>query len=170
MVRSLLGAGIDTTIHALANTLYLLATNPGEWEKVQREPARAKFAFEEALRYDPPVRQVFRTPRVDTEIGGLPVKEGQKILLVPGAVNRDPARWGPTAEVYDIERNAGGHLSMGRGIHQCVGAPIAGLEADVLLSTLATRVAHVELDGEPKRLLNNSLYGFASLPVRITPK
>jgi cytochrome P450 len=170
IVRSLLGAGIDTTIHALANTLYLLATHRGEYDKVQREPARAKFAFEEALRYDAPVRQVFRTPRADTEVGGLQVKEGQKIMLVPGAANRDPQRWGPTADVYDIDRNAGGHLAMGRGIHQCVGAPIARLEADVLLSTLAARVAALELDGEPKRLLNNTLYGFTSLPVRVTPK
>jgi cytochrome P450 len=170
IVRSLLGAGIDTTIHALANTLYLLATHPREFEKVQREPARAKFAFEEALRYAPPVRQVYRTPAVDTQIEGTPVKEGQKILIVPGATNRDPERWGPTAEIYDIDHNAGGHLAMGRGIHQCVGAPIARLEADVLLSTLVSRITKLELDGEPQRLLNNSLYGFASLPVRITTK
>ncbi|MFI5611657.1 cytochrome P450 [Amycolatopsis sp. NPDC051903] len=169
LVRSLVGAGVDTTIHSLANTLALLVHHPDQWALLRARPSRGKFAFDEALRVDTTVRQIFRTPARDTEIGGIRVHEGQKMMLVLGAANRDPERWGDTAGDFDLTRNAGGHVGFGRGIHQCVGAPIARLEADVLLTTFATRVAAVELDGEPERLLNNTLRGWASLPVRITP-
>jgi cytochrome P450 len=169
MVRSLLGAGIDTTIHSLAFTVFHLATNPGEWQKVHEAPQRTRFAYDEALRLDSVVRQNFRTPAEDTEIGGVPVREGQKIMLAPGAANRDPERWGSQAHVYDIDRQAGGHLSLGKGVHQCVGAPIARLEAESLLGALARRVRRVELAGEPEVLLNNTLRGFERLPLRVVP-
>ncbi len=168
MVRSLLTAGIDTTIHSLAITVHLLATHPEQWAKVADAPERAKFAYDEALRYDSTVRQLYRTPAADAEIDGVPVAEGQKLMLVLGAANHDPDRWGPDADTFDMDRQAGGHLSLGRGIHQCVGAPIARLEADILLSTFARRVRTLELADEPELLLNNSLRGFVRLPVRIT--
>jgi cytochrome P450 len=168
MVRSLLGAGIDTTIHSLAITVHLLATHPDQWAKLAAAPERAKFAYDEALRYDSVVRQIYRTPAADTDIDGVPVAEGQKLMLVLGAANHDPDRWGPDADTYDIDRQTGGHLSLGRGIHGCVGAPIARLEADVLLSTFARRVRTIEPADEPERLLNNTLRGFVRLPVRIT--
>lgn len=169
MVRSLLGAGIDTTIHSLANAIFLLATNPQEWQKVHAAPARAKFAYDESLRMHSPVRQLFRTPVRDTDIEGLPVSEGQKIMLILGAANRDPDQWGPDADTFDIDRDAAGQVSLGRGIHGCVGAPIARLEADSVLGAMARRIKSIELDGEPKRLLNNSLWGFDQLPIRIVP-
>jgi 4-methoxybenzoate monooxygenase (O-demethylating) len=169
LVRSLLGAGIDTTIHSLANTLELLVRHPDQWQFLHEQPARARFAFEEAIRFDSTARQNFRTPIHDTEIDGIPVREGQKIMLLIGAANRDPERWGETADTFDVSRNASGHLSFGRGIHACVGALIARLEADVLLSTFARRVGSVEFAGTPVRMLNNSLRGWTSLPVTVTP-
>jgi cytochrome P450 len=169
MVRSLLSAGIDTTIHSIALVVHDLATHPGEWAKLRAAPQRAKFAYEESLRYDSVVRQNIRTAAVDTDIGGVPVRKGQKVMLCPGAANRDPRKWGPDADRFDIDRSEGGHLGFGHGVHQCVGAPIARLEADVLLSTLAGRVGSLELAGEPEPLLNNMLRGFTHLPVRITP-
>ena len=169
MVRSLLGAGIDTTIHSLAFAIFHLATNPDQWRTVHQAPARVKFAYDETLRLDSVVRQNFRTPAFDTEIDGVPVAEGQKIMLVPGAANRDPERWGPDADRFDVERQSGGHLSLGRGVHQCVGAPIARLEAEALLGAFARKVRSVELADEPVRLVNNTLRGFESLPVHVVP-
>lgn len=169
MVRSLLGAGIDTTIHSLGNAIFLLATNPQQWQKLHEQPTRAKFAYDEALRMHSPVRQIFRTPVEDTDIEGLSVTEGQKIMLILQAANRDPDQWGPNADDYDIDRDAAGHASLGRGIHGCVGAPIARLEADALLGAMARRIKLIELDGEPQRLINNSLWGFDRLPVRVVP-
>lgn len=168
LVRSLVGAGVDTTIHSLANTLELLVRHPDQWKLLHDEPSRGRFAFDEAIRYDSTVRQVFRTPARDTEIEGAPVREGQKIMLTLGAANRDPERWGESAEQFDITRNAGGHMSFGRGIHQCVGSPIARLEADVLLSTFARRVTTIVPAGVSVPMLNNSLRGWSSLPVTIT--
>ena len=169
MVRSLLSAGIDTTIHSLAIAVHLLATHPGEWAKLRQAPQRAKFAYEESLRHDSVVRQTIRSAAADTDIGGVPVRQGQKIMVCPPAANRDPRKWGPDADRFDIDRSEGGHLGFGSGVHQCVGAPIARLEADVLLSTLATRVRSLEPAGEPAPLLNNTLRGFTHLPVRVTP-
>lgn len=169
LVRSLVGAGIDTTIHSLANTLYLLVANQDQWSLVHEQPARGKFAYDEALRHTSAVRQIFRTPVADTDIEGVPVREGQKIMIVLGAANRDPEHWGETADRFDITRDASGHVAFGRGIHQCVGAPIARMEADVLLSTFARRVKSVEFADTPRPMLNNFLRGFDTLPVAITP-
>nr|WP_271209096.1 cytochrome P450 [Rhodococcus wratislaviensis]GLK33548.1 cytochrome P450 [Rhodococcus wratislaviensis] len=168
LVRSLVGAGIDTTIHSLANTLYLLTANQDQWALLREQPNLGKFAFDEALRHTSTVRQIFRTPMVDTDIEGIPVTEGQKIMLVLGAANQDPERWGANASAYDITRDAGGHVALGRGIHQCVGAPLARLEADVLLSTFARRVKTVEFADTPRVMLNNFLRGFDELQVTIT--
>lgn len=169
MVRSLLGAGVDTTIYALGMTLQQLSVRPDQWALLREQPDRGKFAFEEGLRWGSPVRQIWRTPARDLEFEGIALREGQKTMLVLGAANRDPQRWGEDADAFDLTRDASGHVALGRGIHACVGAPIARLEADVLLSTLARRVRTIEPAGEPQRLLNNSLTGFTTTPVRITP-
>lgn len=169
MVRSLVGAGVDTTIYALGQTVNLLATNADQWARLHEQPRLGKFAFDEGLRWGSPVRQIWRTPARDLEFEGAQLRETQKVMLVMGAANRDPQRWGDTADDFDIARDSGGHLSLGRGIHQCVGAPIARLEADVLLSTLAKRVKTIEPTSEPVPYLNNSLRGWTSIPVRITP-
>lgn len=168
MARSLLGAGIDTTIYALGHTLLHLAANPAQWALLHEQPDRGKFAFEEGLRWGSPVRHIWRTAARDLEFDGHELVEGQKTMLVLGSANRDPEKWGPTADEFDLTRDAGGHLAMGRGIHSCVGGPIARLEADVLLSTLARRVGALELTGEPQPLLNNTLRGWTSIPVRVT--
>lgn len=167
MVRSLLGAGVDTTIYALGLTLQQLAVQPEQWALVHAAPERGKFAFEEGLRWGSPVRQIWRTPVKDTEIEGIPVAEGQKTMLALGAINQDPEHWGEDADKFDLNRDAAGHLAMGRGIHGCVGGPIARLEADVLLSTFARRVKTIEPAGDPVPYLNNTLRGWTSIPIRV---
>lgn len=152
----------------LANTLYLLIANQGQWALLREQPNLGKFAFDESLWHTSTVRHIFRTPMMDTDIAGIPVSEGQKIMLVLGAANQNPERWGENASAYDITRDAGGHVALGRGIHQCVGAPLARLEADVLLSTFARRGKAVEFADTPRVLLNNFLRGFDELQVTIT--
>ena len=92
-----------------------------------------------------------------------------KLVVFPGAANRDERRWGPDAHRYRLDREAGGHLTFGMGIHQCVGQPISRLEMDVLFSELARRVRSIESTGEARPLLHNTLRGLTSLPVRIKP-
>ena len=97
MTRSLVGAGVDTTIYALGLTVNLLVDNPDQYAKLHAEPELGKFAFDEGMRWGSPVRQIWRTPSRDLEIEGIPVREEQKVMLVMGAANHDPERWGPTS-------------------------------------------------------------------------
>jgi 4-methoxybenzoate monooxygenase (O-demethylating) len=168
LVRSFVTAGVDTTVHAIGFTLHQLASNPTQWAKLHATPDLGKFAFEEGLRWGTPVRQIWRTAARDIEVDGVDVREGQKIMLVQGAANHDPDEWGPTADSFEIDRENGHQLSFGRGIHTCLGAPIARMEGDILFSTFARKVKTIELAGEPVPFLNNTIRGFASLPIRIT--
>ncbi|MDQ0382938.1 cytochrome P450 [Amycolatopsis thermophila] len=169
LVRSLLTAGVDTTVYGIGNTMYAIGTHADQWADLRDNPGRAKFAFDEALRFESPVQTFFRTAPADVEIAGTIVPAGSKVLLFLGSANRDWRRWGEDAGTFRIDRDAGGHVAFGMGVHQCVGQPVARLEAEMVLSALARRVARVELDGDPVPKLNNSLKGWASIPVRVTP-
>jgi 4-methoxybenzoate monooxygenase (O-demethylating) len=169
LVRSFLSAGIDTTVTGLGNALYCLATHPEQWRALSSDPSLARGAFEETLRFESPVQTFFRTTTSATEISGRRLGEGEKVLLFLASANRDPRRWNDP-ERYDIRRKVAGHVGFGAGIHGCVGQMVARLEGELVLSTLARRVDRLELAGEPKRRLNNTLRGLASLPLRVSRK
>lgn len=166
---SLIAAGVDTTVYGIANTIHALARHPDQWEQLHADPSKAKFAFDEALRWESPVQTFFRTTSRDTEVAGTTIPEGNKVLLFLGSANRDPRRWGEDAGTLDINREAGGHVAFGMGIHQCVGQPLARMETDLVLSALAERARSLELASEPTPKLNNTLKGWAHVPVRIEP-
>jgi 4-methoxybenzoate monooxygenase (O-demethylating) len=168
VVRSLLTAGVDTTVHGLAATLYAFATHPEQWQRLRERPESARVAFDEAVRWQSPVQTFFRTATTDVTIAGARIPEGTKILMFLGAANRDPARW-PDADRFDLTRDPSGHVGFGMGIHQCVGQHVARLEAEALLTALARRVERIELTGEPRRHLNNTLRSWAALPVTVRP-
>ena len=168
LVRSLLSAGLDTTVNGLGAAIYCLARFPDQWQLLRDNPALARNAFEEAVRFESPVQTFFRTTTRDVALGGAPIGEGEKVLMFLGAANRDPRRWDRPAS-YDINRRTSGHVGFGSGIHMCVGQLVARLEGEVMLSALARRVAKIEITGEPKRRFNNTLRGLDSLPVTITP-
>jgi hypothetical protein len=168
LVRSLLSAGIDTTVNALGNAVFCFATHPDQWSALHADPTRARAAFEEVLRFESPVQTFFRTTTREVEVEDVRIPAGEKVLLFLAAANRDPQRW-EAASRFDVSRKASGHVGFGVGIHACVGKMLARLEAEVLLAALACRVASIELDGEPTRKLNNTLRGLARLPVRVRP-
>jgi len=167
-VRSLLSAGLDTTVNGIGAALYCLARFPDQWQLLRRDPSLARNAFEEAVRFESPVQTFFRTTTRDVEIGGTHIGEGEKVLMFLGAANRDPRRWNKP-DSYDITRRTSGHVGFGSGIHMCVGQLVARLEGEVILSALARRVAELEIVGDPKRRFNNTLRGLDSLPVAISP-
>ncbi|MEH2468642.1 cytochrome P450 [Nitrobacteraceae bacterium AZCC 2161] len=168
LVRSLLSAGIDTTVNGLGAAIYCLARYPEEFARLRSDPSLARNAFEEAVRYESPVQTFFRTTTKDVEIGGYHIGEGEKILMFLGAANRDPRRWADP-ERYDITRKTSGHVGFGSGIHMCVGQLVARLEGEVMLAALARKVASIDITGEVKRRFNNTLRGLDSLPVTLTP-
>jgi 4-methoxybenzoate monooxygenase (O-demethylating) len=168
LVRSFLSAGIDTTVYSLGNALYCFATNPAQWSLLRENPKLIRGSFEEVLRFESPVQCFFRTTTREVDVGGVRLGDGDKVLLVFGAANRDPRRW-DQPDTFDVTRRAAGHMTFGTGIHGCVGQAVARLEAEAVFSALAKRVASFELVGEPTRRLNNLLRGFDTLPLRIVP-
>ncbi|MGB8945698.1 MAG: cytochrome P450 [Streptomyces sp.] len=166
VVRSLLTAGVDTTVHGLGAALYAFATHPEEWQRLRERTELARIGFDEAVRWQSPVQTFFRTATSDVDIAGTRIPEGGKILMFLGAANRDPLRW-TDPDRFDLTRDPSGHVGFGMGLHQCVGQHVARLEAECLLTALARRVEHLELAGPPRRHLNNTLRSWASLPVRL---
>ncbi len=166
LVRSLLSAGLDTTINGLSAAIYALATHPDQWNLLRQKPSLAKNAFEETIRWESTVQTFFRTTTREVEVAGKHIPAGEKVLLFLGAANRDPRQWA-NPDSFDITRNATAHVGFGMGIHRCVGQTVARVEAEILLTALAQRVEHIELAGQPQRKLNNTLRAWRSLPVTV---
>ena len=164
LVRSFLSAGLDTTVSALGNAVHLFAANPDQWDLLHADPSLARPAFEETIRFETPVQVLSRTATRDTEIEGIQIAKDERVMIFFGAANRDPRRW-EDPDRFDIRRKASGHLTFGLGIHGCVGKPVARIEGEAVLGTLARKVGRIELDGEPQRHLNNTVRSFESLPV-----
>jgi cytochrome P450 len=168
LVRSLLSAGIDTTVNGLGAAIYCLARFPDQWLRLRGDLSLARNAFEEAIRFESPVQTFFRTTTREVEIGASRIGEGEKILMFLGAANRDPRRW-DNPDVYDVTRRTSGHVGFGSGIHMCVGQLVARLEGEVMLAALARKVSAIEISGAVKRRYNNTLRGLESLPITLTP-
>jgi 4-methoxybenzoate monooxygenase (O-demethylating) len=168
VVRSILTAGVDTTVSGIGAAVYCLACFPDQFRKLRDDPNLARAAFEEAIRFESPVQTFFRTTTRDVQIGGTEIVEGEKVLMFLGAANRDPRKWDRPDE-YDIERRNAGHVGFGYGIHQCVGQVMARLEGECVLTSLARKAASIEITGEVRRRYNNTLRGLESLPVILRP-
>ena len=168
LVRSFLSAGIDTTVHGLGNALLCFAEHPEQYALLRADPERARAAYEEVLRFEAPVQTFFRTTTRDVELDGVPIPAGEKVLLFLGAAGRDPRHW-PEPDTFDITRRATGHVGFGFGIHACVGMAMARLEGEAVLAALTRHASAIELTGEPRRMLNNTLRGLETLPVRLVP-
>ncbi|MBL4827127.1 MAG: cytochrome P450 [Spongiibacteraceae bacterium] len=168
LVRSLLTAGLDTTIYGISNALYSFAMNPDQWTLLREKPSLLRSAFDEVIRLQSPVQTFFRTTTCDTNLGEVQLGANQKVLLFLGSANRDPEKW-ENPDQFTIQRRSVGHVGFGHGIHVCVGQMIARLEAEAVLSALLSKVTLIELNGEPIRQLNNTLRGLSSLPIKLHP-
>jgi len=166
LVRSLLSAGLDTTIVGIGNALYAFAANPAQWQALRGKPTLVRPAFDEVLRWESPIQTFFRTTTRTVDIGGIEIPQDAKVLLFLASANRDPRRW-DEPECFDVNRRAAGHVAFGAGIHLCVGQMLARLESEMLMTALAARVKRIDIVGEPQRKLSNSLRQFASLPVEL---
>ncbi len=166
VARSLLTAGVDTTVSGIGAAVYCLARFPAEFRKLRADPTLARAAFEEAVRYETPVQTFLRTTTEAVELGGATLGEGEKVLMFLGAANRDPRQW-ERPDDYDIARKTIGHVGFGSGIHQCVGQLLARLEGECILSALARKISEIEITGPAKRRYNNTMRGLASLPVTV---
>ncbi|MEY8569616.1 cytochrome P450 [Brevibacterium linens] len=169
LTRSLVTAGVDTTVYGISSLLYGLATNPEQWEALRANPGLKRVAFDEALRWESPVQQMFRETSEDTDVEGFIIPAESRVMMCFGAANRDPRRW-DNPEKFDLSRDPSGHLAFGMGIHQCVGQHAARLQATCLLEQLIPKVSKIEVACEHgvRRHHNNALRGWASIPLRFT--
>jgi cytochrome P450 len=165
IVRSLLSAGVETTVNGIANALLAFAQHPAAWQSL-RERGETRRGFEEVLRFDSPVQVFFRTAVHDIEIGEDHIPADARVMLLLGSANRDPRVY-DAPDRFDIHRAPTGHVGFGSGIHACVGQMLARLEGEILLSELAARVTTLEVTAPPERLLNNTLRGLEKLPLRL---
>jgi len=168
LVRSLLTAGVDTTVSSIGAALHGLAADPAQWQLLREDPSRARFAFEEAIRFDSPVQTFYRTSIRPTDLAGAPLPADVKVMLSLAGANRDPRRY-ENPDTFDLAREASGHVGFGWGIHQCVGARLARMEGEAVLSELARRVEAIQLDGPAIRRLNNTIRAWGQMPLLLTP-
>ena len=162
----LLVAGFETTVNLIGNAVLALMRNPDQWELLASDPAAyAPKVVEETLRYDPPIQFTDRVALQDTTVGGYDVPAGDRVLCILAGANRDPARFA-RPNFFDITRTDNSdHLAFSGGVHYCVGAPLARLEAEVALQVLAERMPTLHLAAAPKRRNSVTIRGLRSLPV-----
>jgi cytochrome P450 len=149
----------------IANGTLTLLTHPAQRARLAADPGLAASAVEELLRYDSPVQLTARHVLADLEVGGRRVGEGETVLAVLGAANRDPAQF-PDPDRLDLARSPNRHLAFGGGIHFCLGAPLARMEAQIALTALLRRFPRLCLgDSSPTWRDTVTLRGLASLPL-----
>jgi cytochrome P450 len=144
----LLIAGHETTVNLITNGTLTLLRNPTELERLRDHPERIPIVVEEVLRYEPPVQFVTRFALTDIAIDGATIPRGSGIRLMLAAGNRDPRRF-RDPDHFDPDRPDNEHLGFGGGIHYCVGAPLARIEAQVALTALARRLVNPRLGADP---------------------
>jgi cytochrome P450 len=163
----LLLAGSETTANLIGSAVLSLAENPAQLARLRADPARLPAALEEVLRFRPPLLAAFRQTRRDVELRGKTIPAGKLVLAMVGSANRDPRHFRHPGR-FEITRDPNPHVAFGHGIHFCIGAPLARLEARVALADLLERAPHLRLDGawEPQRGFH--VFGPTRLPIRLT--
>ena len=151
LLMVLIFAGHETTTNLIGNMLLLVLNQPAVWQAIHADARLAAEAVEESLRMDAPVQAMFRTTTAPVELSGVQLPVGARTLLLFASANRDEAVF-PDPDRFDLHRpNKDQHLSFGRGIHFCLGAMLARLEAQTVLTTLAQRLPNLRMDPDHSR-------------------
>lgn len=166
----LLVAGNETTTNLIGNGALALFTHAQEGSKVREQPQFIPGMIEEVLRYDSPIQGTFRTTTEAVEVAGVTIPDDSKVLLLWGSANRDAGVF-PDPDRFDIERPIERHLAFGIGIHFCLGAPLARLEARIVTETILRRMRFVEPDpnGRIERVDNPFFRGLKHYPLVFEP-
>ena len=162
----LLVAGHETTVNLIGNAILAMLRQPMQWAALGADATRAPAVIEEILRFDPPVQMVARIAADDMTIGQIEVPARDLMVLLLGAAHRDPTEF-DQPDTFDPDRGTLRHLGFGRGLHYCLGAPLARLEAGVALSALTARFPNARLDSEPRYKTNVTLRGLSNLTVAV---
>jgi cytochrome P450 len=165
----LLIAGYETSVSMLANVVYTLLTQGGAWKRLREEPTLLSAAIDECLRFESPIETAtYRRTTEEIAIGDRVIPAGVPVLLSLLSANRDEARY-PKADQFDITRGDT-NVAFGHGVHRCLGAPLAAVEAEVVVSSLLLRFPDVKLAVTPDQLAWRRgifIHGLVSLPVSL---
>jgi len=172
VLHTLLSAGGESTTSLLGNAVRLLAENPDIQKHLRQHLGRIPMFVEEVLRLEPPFRYHMRVTTKDTNLGAVDIPAGSTVLLLWGAASRDASIFERPDEI-DLEREVPRrHVAFGRGIHHCVGAPLARIEARIVLTVLLESTKAITLDGvHPPRWANSLMVRrHEQLPLRLVPR
>jgi cytochrome P450 len=166
MLVLLLVAGHETTVNLVGNGMLALLHHPQQLALLRERPELIESAVEELLRWDAPVQLTGRLVTEDLELDGRQLRRRELALVLLGAANRDPEQF-PEPDRLDLARGPNQHLAFGRGIHFCLGAPLARLEGQVAIGSLVGRFPRLRLAGEPQRSETVTLRGLRRLPLAV---
>jgi cytochrome P450 len=163
----LLVAGNETTTSLLGNAMQVFAERPDAWQELRQKPELLDSAIEELLRFRSPVQSMFRVAIEDVEVAGTVIPANARVVAWIGSANHDEAQF-PDAERFDIARQPNRHLAFGKGIHYCLGAPLARLEARIAMQALLERIStfNIAPGFQPERHPSLIMLGLRSLPIQ----
>ena len=164
VLMQLLVGGNETTTSLMTNMIWRLLEVPERWQALVGDPSLVEAAVEESLRYDPPVLGLYRNTTRDVVLHDTTIPANSKVLINYAAANRDPEVFS-APDVFDLRREPKRHMSFGLGVHFCLGAPMARMEAEIALHALINRMSGLRLLGEGERIAPFFLWGRSKLPV-----
>ena len=162
-------AGHDTTSSTISGGLHALIQHPGELARLREDAALLPTAVEEMIRWVTPVKEFMRTATADTELGGVPIRQGESLLLSYPSANRDEEVFDEPFR-FDVGRDPNKHIAFGFGVHYCLGAALARMETRALFAELLPRLESIELAGRPEWVATTFVGGLKHLPIRYSLK
>jgi cytochrome P450 len=158
-------AGNETTTNLLGNLINRLAGRPEDWAALRADPGLIEGVIEESLRVDSPAQMIIRRATQDVTIGSETIRAGELVMVYLASANRDPTKWEDPAD-FELARERDRHVAFGHGVHTCIGAPLARMEAKAAMTSLVARFERLAPGAERgRRLPGGLLFGFRSLPV-----
>jgi cytochrome P450 len=159
-------AGNETTRGLISSGMYELIRRPELYRQLEANPADLPLAIEEMLRWTCPLHYFRRTATRDKEIRGETIREGDRVVMLYSSANFDEEVFADPLQ-FDVSRDPNPHLAFGHGIHLCLGANLARLEARIFFEEFFRHFSGIELTGEPVFIRSNSIHGFKRMPVRL---
>ena len=166
LMRDYINPSLDTTISTTGQIIKFFAENPEQWEKLRADETLIPNAVEEAVRLATPIRAFTRYAIEDIELSGHTIPKGKRVIVVYASANRDDRKYA-NPDKFDVTRDVHDHVGFGQGVHMCMGMHLARREIILLLEALRRRVERFELLGEPVIAMNNTIRGYAQMPVKV---